>query len=364
MPDDPNDQPVKRDDTVSVGFPLFLEVNPRLLSGAAVMLIVGALLIIYASTFFKSDSSIWFIAYILIALTALAMTAAVFRGLGFRANESEAFGLPAGSIRAVIAIAIMVLLLIFGLPYVSNDPGTKVVNRTALGGQVLVSCDRAEAEVKRYEAVGLIPVLDTRACQSGAPVGATASITIYGQSRQSAPVNQDKLVTSRQLVTAMITLLTTIIGFYFGSQQALNLFTALNERNSGGSAQGESKNPDPDPGKSPSDGKTGTTPIGTEDEGKDGNTSGAESTLLATGAAPGEAASSAKPQGDQDEDCCPSDAEPVAGESVTTDEELPEAKGGVAAAEVVPTENLIAGVSTAATLAEKASDAGQKSAEA
>ena len=305
--------------------PQLLDVNPLLLAGAAAMLVVGALVVIVASTYFDGDSSLWFIGFILISLSALALTAAVFRGLGYRANESEAFGLPSGSIRAVIAIAIMVLLLIFGLPYVSSDPGTKVVNRTALDRDVLVSCERVESEVKRYEAVGLIPVLDARACQPQAPAGATASIAIYGRSRQSDPLTRDRLETSRQLLTAIITLLTTIIGFYFGSQQALNLVTALNAKNSGENSQGGGNRPDPNAGRPTPEMEAEKRRLEEqrerEQDKKQDSNGGREPNQDAVVHA------------DIDEDCCPSDAEPIDGESVTTDENLPEASGGVAAAE-------------------------------
>lgn len=213
-----------------------------LLVGAGAMLLVGVLILIVASNFYRGDSALWFIGFVLISLAALAMTAAVFRGLGYVPSPGEAFGLPSGSIRAVLAIAIMILLLIFGLPLVSSDKAPLVLNRAAVR-ELKVSCAAVDAEVKRYETRGLFVLVNSKDCPNATDARPLANLSIFAQYR--AEMGSQQLEVSKQLLTAVITLLTTIIGFYFGSQNAISLVNAI----------GKNSDSKPKPGQSDPGGK-------------------------------------------------------------------------------------------------------------
>lgn len=200
-----------------------------LLIGSSLMLLVGVLGIAAASGLYVrgGDSSLWFVGLILISLAGLAMTAAIFRGLGFRKRDMEAFGLPTGSVRAILAIAITVLLVIFGLPMISVS-GPDVLG-TAPVASASVDCAAVDAERQRYESHRLLAVVDTRDCKAsiGAAAGGAgaasprqkARIALYGSVLSTMPAEQREQ--GKQLLTAVLTLLTTIVGFYFGSQSAL-----------------------------------------------------------------------------------------------------------------------------------------------
>ncbi len=209
--------------------------NALLLVGSSIMLLAGTAAIIYASGSYSGDSALWFVGFILISLSGLSMTAAIFTALGYAGNASEAFGLPSGSIRAILAIAIMVLLLIFGLPLITWDKAPRALDRTAFEA-VRVDCAAAAAEVTRYQVLHVLAVLDTAACGTPPAPGQKAIIHLHGNVRMTMPVEQREQ--AKQVITAIVTLLTTIIGFYFGSQNALSLVNAIR----GGEGDGDRQN--------------------------------------------------------------------------------------------------------------------------
>jgi hypothetical protein len=269
----------------------FTKAEALLLGISSAMMLAGVIAIIYASRGF-SDSSLWFIGFLLIALSGLSLTAAIFRALGYN-TPGEAFGLPTGSIRALLAIGIMVLLVIFGLPLVSWKDAPVDLNRTAID-TVYVDCAAASGEAARYKDRFFV-TLDTKACTAPPAPGQKARIAIFGNSRV-AMSDQDREL-SKQIITAIITLLTTIIGFYFGSQNAINLINAI-KRKPGENGAGEG-------GKKP--------PVAPENPDEKGPGERAETETVAP----------------DEEDGCPSDAEPHEGEAITRDEDLPDTEGGI-----------------------------------
>jgi len=78
------------------------------------LLVFGFSAVLSLSTQTARSNPIWFIGMLIIFASSLALIAVVFRWLGLAA-PAEAFGLPAGSIRTLLAAGVMVLFAVFGL---------------------------------------------------------------------------------------------------------------------------------------------------------------------------------------------------------------------------------------------------------
>lgn len=181
----------------------------------------------------SADTTFRFIALLIIFMTALATCAAVFGGLRL-GNAQEAFGLPTGSIRALLAIGIMILFVVFGLPLVTNDPGSALQ-------PVVVEVPRSDLNqaIQLHREQGLtVAVVNygndaTTAPNTGVLVPATpARIRIFGNATSRSPEQMDL---AKQLLTAIVTLLTTVIGFYFGSRSTAEIARDAEAAAGGGS---------------------------------------------------------------------------------------------------------------------------------
>jgi hypothetical protein len=154
------------------------------------------------------DETFNFIALLIIFMTALAASSIIFVSLKMGSNE-EAFGLPSGSVRALLAIGIMILFVVFGLPVVSSH------SEELSSRQATVPAEQV-AEVMRLnkEQGFLVRVLSSTGA-AGTP-GARTQLEIV----QMNSVTAAQMDLNKQMLTAIITLLTTVIGFYFGSRSA------------------------------------------------------------------------------------------------------------------------------------------------
>lgn len=177
----------------------------------------------------RGDSALWFVGLLVLMATALTLTAIVFGGLNLN-DANEAFGLPSGSVRTLLAVGVMVLFAVFGLKFFSEAqeearmprPGDKPFE------QIEVPLARLPDEITRYKQVPslLVVVASPGRAASGTDAGANAKLNLYTlESRPSASA----MDAQKQLLTAIITLLTTVVGFYFGSKSAGDGLRARNE---------------------------------------------------------------------------------------------------------------------------------------
>ena len=212
----------------------FLQRNMSAISvGAGVVVLLGlaAGLAWGAASSPAGGETFRFISLVILFMAATTLAAAVFVGLGLQ-NPAEAFGLPLGSMRAMLAIGIMILFVVFGLPMVSPDGAQPLPPRI-----VTVPFDRLATEVAFHREQGL----QVRVVDYGRPAVAPAPptdarIEIFGRLDARTPAEIDF---GKQMLTAIVTLLTTVVGFYFGSRSASEAISgAAEERNRGRDGSG------------------------------------------------------------------------------------------------------------------------------
>jgi hypothetical protein len=171
-------------------------------AGALALLVVAAGYLTYR-VFQNGDSAtLQFITLLILFMVALAATAALFVALRLH-NTGEAFGLPSGSIRTLLAVGIMMLFVVFGLPVISTKGEYVQPVRVEIPYERLTETVRVNREQGFY-----VQVLNPGAA------GSSAVIRIIGTVPTQTAAQLDL---TKQLLTAIITLLTTVIGFYFGS---------------------------------------------------------------------------------------------------------------------------------------------------
>jgi len=162
------------------------------------------------------DAGLWFVALLVVVLMALTLTAVAFSGLKL-SSKKEAFGLPSGSIRALLAIGIMTLLVVFGLKFAGSDANAPLRLAEKPFQTIDVAYENKAEALARYQAEHFMVIVT----KEGAPAPKTgdksqpATFELYEQIHAQSPAEID---VGKQLNTAIITLLTSIIGFYFGSR--------------------------------------------------------------------------------------------------------------------------------------------------
>ncbi len=157
-------------------------------------------------------NAFWFVGLLILTMAALSFTAMVFRGMGL-ANDSDAFGLPSGSIRTLLAIGIMVLLVVFGLSYFRSLDAFDI--------EMPASKASDKSEIKRLQDEGFIVLV----MQPGTEASAKDATPVVVATPAKVKLLRGKLPAEvsdaqKQLLTSIVTLLTTVIGFYFGSKGA------------------------------------------------------------------------------------------------------------------------------------------------
>ena len=159
----------------------------------------------------EAPETLRFIALLIMFMVALAATAAIFVSLRM-GNATEAFGLPSGSIRALLALGIMILFVVFGMPVISSEgePIEPV--------KFNVPHERLSDTIRSNHEQGFqVQIINPGAAATSTPPAQSqpATVRIIGRLPTQSGA---QLELTKQLLTAIITLLTTVIGFYFGSR--------------------------------------------------------------------------------------------------------------------------------------------------
>ena len=208
-----------------------------ILLAVCVAIVSGGLLSEIGNT---GTSAFWFIGLLVVITATLTLTAIVFGALNL-SNANEAFGLPSGSIRTLLAVGIMVLFAVFGLRFFADTQRFDQAQRLSEKPVEVVEAAYADkaAEVQRYEAQGFVAVVSNAGRAAGtngaADPGANARISLYTREpRRSA----DAIDVQKQLLTSIVTLLTTVVGFYFGTRSATEGVRNANEAAAGPDAGG------------------------------------------------------------------------------------------------------------------------------
>lgn len=191
----------------------------RLAIGGAVLALVAvavAVILLLVTHYQATDASgaVWFVTLLIVVIIALALAAAMFSRLKL-SNRDEAFALPVGSIRALLAVGIMMLLVVFGLSAMQADENAEPRLDKSFAS-VEIPAGELTARIGDYEKQGFSVVVTTAGVADADPAKAKpAKADLYNKVRIQGPNDAEA---SKQLVTAIITLLTTVVGFYFGSR--------------------------------------------------------------------------------------------------------------------------------------------------
>lgn len=173
------------------------------------ILVFGFAILLAVPGFVPRSNPVWFIGMLIIFGASMGLMAVVFSWLGLQA-PGEAFGLPSGSIRTLLAVGVMVLFAVFGLAAISPDASSQRPSEQPLPTTAIVTGDEkaVKAEIERYKALNIAAV----------PASASASgaeLTLY---RMESFKSQDATDMQKQIITALVTLVTSIVSFYFGSR--------------------------------------------------------------------------------------------------------------------------------------------------
>lgn len=179
-------------------------------------LAVGLLLLVVAFTaalavpafLNKPGTAFWFVGLLVIFGAALALIAMVFHALGL-ASADEAFGLPAGSVRSLLAVGVMVLFAVFGLQALLGDGAGSLPGWQPFSTTTVADAAQVRPEIERYERQGLLAIAGTASGAAG------TELRIYAPTRTTPAATQD---IQKQIITALITLVTSVVSFYFGSR--------------------------------------------------------------------------------------------------------------------------------------------------
>jgi hypothetical protein len=181
-----------------------------------ILVAFGLLLLVFGFTaiLLRTDhpvsmsNPVWFVGLMIIFAAALALIALVFKWLGL-ATPGEAFGLPPGSVRTLLAVVVIVLFAVFGIAAINTDENIPLHSDGQLLTEAVTPQDKAASEVERYQGMQMAAI----------PVTTDASgvthLKVYRMDR-SRPADTVDLL--KQIITALVTLVTSVVSFYFGSR--------------------------------------------------------------------------------------------------------------------------------------------------
>jgi hypothetical protein len=108
----------------------------------------------------SKSNPVWLVGMLINFGAALALIVVVFKWLGL-ANPAEAFGLPTGSVRALLAVAVMVLLAVFGLAAIVNDDSAPKRPSERPIGAAVVAKAAADNEIQRYQVMNIAAIRES-----------------------------------------------------------------------------------------------------------------------------------------------------------------------------------------------------------
>lgn len=180
---------------------------------------IGLLLLVFGLTialtlpaYVDRSNPFWFVGMLVIFGGSLALIAMVFSWLGLASRE-ESFALPSGSVRTLLAVGVMVLFSVFGLASISVSDSSymsRVSDQPIATAVASAASGALEAEIRRYERQGIVVIVEN---VDGAT--ATATLQLHRLERVKPSETSDM---QKQLITALVTLLTSVVSFYFGSR--------------------------------------------------------------------------------------------------------------------------------------------------
>jgi hypothetical protein len=138
----------------------------------------------------------------------------VLRALDMGA-PAEALGMPEGSIRALIAMSLILIFAIIGI---------QVFNAGSVGTEV-VSSGLTQAQIDQLRADGALVIAQTLQTPIPAPPGAP----LYTVTTRTA-MTQEAHDFGLQLMTTVSTLVVAVAGFYFGSRAVSQATTTVSEQ--------------------------------------------------------------------------------------------------------------------------------------
>jgi len=140
----------------------------------------------------------------------LGILAYTYDTLGL-ANNNQALGLPEGSIRAVIAIILLVLfggISVFLYQHSSREQDTRYHLTTAQKEDVVKG--RTSGTFVAYREIDEKPATDPTVKPDPNAAEMKWTVVLYGESPASSDL-------AKQILTTLATLVTTLVGFYFGA---------------------------------------------------------------------------------------------------------------------------------------------------
>lgn len=196
--------------------------------GVIALLIVAAAVLIFAGAPGKDVVlPLLVLAGVLALLLTLGMIAALFSGLGIT-DQKQALGLPDGSVRAVIAISLIVIFAVAAI---------YLYNSVSYGGRTETKADLSEQEARAftdaltkisggqysvYPALPIPPTPPPKEGEKSASQPQARYMVMYRLANNGAGEDLAK-----QLIVLLGTLITAVSSFYFGSASVASATAAV-----------------------------------------------------------------------------------------------------------------------------------------
>lgn len=155
-----------------------------------------------------NSTPVLFVGGLVVLMLALGGLASLLASISM-SDQRDAFGLPPGTVRALLALGLLVVFVVFGIGNVDQLAGSGAPIGNAIRPAVVREAD-VDKTIARYELAGLLAVPSAPA---GSATDRTVEIHLYPRTN---PKEANDL--AKQLTTMISTLLTTVVGFYFGSR--------------------------------------------------------------------------------------------------------------------------------------------------